>query len=73
MRVMFASAELTPVTNVGGLGEAVAGLVDALREAGTEVDVVLPDYTPARTRLVGESRRRIAVPGWASPATRPDR
>lgn len=69
MRVMVATAELAPVTHVGGLGEAVAGLVGALRDAGAVVDVVLPDYEPTRTALAGETRRRIAVPGWAGPAS----
>jgi starch synthase len=70
MRVLFATAELAPITAVGGLGEAVAGLVGALREhQATAVDVVLPDYAPDRTALAGEVRRRIAVPGWASPAS----
>lgn len=69
MRVLLATAELAPVTSVGGLGEAVAGLVGALRERGITVDVVLPDYAPRRTTLAGEVRRRIAVPAWAAPAT----
>ena len=69
MRVLFATAELAPVTSVGGLGEAVAGLVGALRSAGVTVDVVLPDYAPARTPLAGEVRRRLLVPAWAAPAS----
>ena len=44
MKVLFATAELTPVVRVGGLAEAAAGLVNALRAAGIEVEVVLPDY-----------------------------
>ncbi len=69
MRVLFATAELAPITSVGGLGEAVAGLTGALRESGVVVDVVMPDYAPRRTTLAGEVRRRIAVPGWAAPAS----
>ena len=44
MKVLFAAAELAPVARVGGLAEAVGGLVRALRRQGTTVDVVLPDY-----------------------------
>ena len=69
MRVLFAAAELAPVTSVGGLGEAVAGLVAELRATGVDVDVVLPDYAPRRVALAGEVRRRIAVPAWAAPAS----
>src|SRR5215218_9820348 len=69
MRVLIAAAELAPVTAVGGLGEAVGGLVDQLRAMGVHVDVVIPDYAPARVVLAGEVRRRIAVPAWAAPAS----
>jgi starch synthase len=68
MRVLIAAAELAPVTNVGGLGEAVAGLVTHLRATGVDVDVVIPDYAPTRVKLTGETRRRIGVPAWAGPA-----
>src|SRR5215210_3673077 len=69
MRVLIAAAEVTPVTNVGGLGEAVAGLVGELRATGIDVDVVVPDYAPRRVALAGEVRRRLAVPAWAAPAS----
>jgi len=69
MRVLVVTAELAPLTTVGGLGEAVAGLVAALRASGVTVDVVLPDYSPARVPLDGEVRRRLAVPAWAAPAS----
>ncbi len=72
MRVLFAAAELAPVTSVGGLGEAVAGLVNELRATAVgdiDVDVVIPDYAPGRVVLAGEARRRIAVPAWAAPAS----
>jgi starch synthase len=67
MRVLFASAELAPLVTVGGLAEAASGLVRALRSAGVEVDVVIPDYFD--TELDGVSERSLAVPGWASPAS----
>ncbi len=70
MRVLVAAAELAGVAAVGGLADAVAGLVGAVRGAGVDVDVVVPDYEPERHRrpLDGEVRRRIDVPGWAMPA-----
>ena len=43
MRILFATAELVPLTRVGGLGEASAGLVRVLRALGHDVDVVLPE------------------------------
>ena len=44
MHILFATAELAPVAQVGGLGIAAAGLVAALRELDVDVTVVLPDY-----------------------------
>lgn len=67
MRVLFATAELTPLARVGGLAEAAAGLVVALREAGVTVDLILPDYS--ETELTDERSRDITVPKWAQPAT----
>jgi starch synthase len=64
--VMFASAEYLPLTKVGGLGVAVAGLVDELRRQGTEIDVVLPDY--ASVPLENERTQALIVPGFAAPA-----
>ncbi|MDJ0924729.1 MAG: glycogen synthase [Acidimicrobiia bacterium] len=67
MRVLFASAEMAPLARVGGLAEAASGLVAALRAAGVEVEVVLPDYFG--TTLDEERTHSITVPGWAGPAT----
>ncbi|MEN8042084.1 MAG: glycogen/starch synthase, partial [Actinomycetota bacterium] len=67
MRVLFASAEFAPLVRVGGLAEAAAGLVHALRDEGLDVEVVLPDYF--RTDLEGESVVELDVPPWAGPAT----
>ena len=66
MRVLVATAELTPVTSVGGLGEAVAGLVGALRARGVSVDLVVPDYAPTRDatrRRLAPSHRRAGLGG----------
>lgn len=66
MRVIFATAELSPLVKVGGLGEAASGLVRALHRSGVEVEVALPDYegsTPSEGR-----ESMLGVPGWAGPA-----
>ena len=67
MKVLFATAELAPVARVGGLAQAAAGLVAALRGLGVDVEVVLPDY--AATPLEDETFTTLAVPPWAGPAT----
>ena len=47
------------------------GLTAELRDAGVDVDVVLPDYAPERDRtpLAGEVSQRLDVPAWAGPAS----
>lgn len=67
-RVLFATAELSPLSRVGGLADASAGLVVALRRSGVEVEVVVPDHdgTPA---LVGATCRSVPAPEWVGPAT----
>ena len=69
MRVLFATAELAPLAVAGELGEAAAGLTTALRAAGVDVEVALPDYERDRTPLAGEERRPLDVPSWAAPAS----
>ena len=66
MRVLFATAELTPLAAVGGLAQAAAGLARELRARGVEVDVVLPDY--GGIELAGETQLELDVPEWARPA-----
>lgn len=65
--VLFVTSELRPLVSAGGLGEAAAGLVAALRAAGVDVTVVLPDYS--RTPLADETTVSLDVPPWASPAS----
>ena len=67
MKVLFATAELTPVARVGGLAEAAAGLVRALRDAGVDVQVVLPDY--GDIALARQSEVAVDVPWWVGPVT----
>lgn len=66
LRLLFASAELTPVARVGGLAEAAAGLVRALRSAGVDLHLVLPDY--GGVELDDESLHDLAVPDWVGGA-----
>ena len=66
MQILFASAELTPVARVGGLAEAAAGLVHALRADGVEVHLVLPDY--GDVTLEAQSESTIDVPWWVGEA-----
>ncbi|MGI9586044.1 MAG: glycogen synthase [Acidimicrobiia bacterium] len=67
MKVLFATAEFSPVVRVGGLAEATAGLVAKLNDEGVDVDVVVPDYFA--TPLGGEKVIELGVPAWAGPAT----
>lgn len=67
MHVLFATAELRPLVSAGGLGEAASGLVAALRAAGVDVTVALPDYAGAP--LDDSTTVPLEVPDWASPAT----
>ncbi len=65
MRVLLAAAEMAPVARVGGLAEAVSGLVRALRDQGVEVEVVLPDY--GDVKLQSQSETELESPWWTGP------
>ena len=67
MRVVFATAELSPVATVGGLAAAAAGLGAELRRLGVDVDLVMPDY--GDVALVDETTMRLDVPDWVGTAT----
>lgn len=67
MKVLFATAELSPLVRVGGLAAAAAGLVGELRRTGVDVEVALPDY--GGVVLVDEQVVRLDVAAWAAPAT----
>ena len=66
MKVLFATSELSGVASVGGLAVAASGLVRALREAGVEVSLVMPDY--GDVDLVPSASAVLDVPAWAGPA-----
>ena len=65
MKVLLAAAEMAPVARVGGLAEAVSGLVRALRDRGVEVEVVLPDY--GDVSLQRQSELELDSPWWTGP------
>lgn len=67
MRILFATAELSPIATVGGLAAAAAGLGRSLRSSGVEVDLVMPDY--GGIQLVDEERVDLSVPEWVQAAT----
>jgi len=64
--LLFATAELRPLVSAGGLGEAAAGLVAALRAAGSKVTIALPDYF--EWKLTNEVQTDLELPEWAMPA-----
>lgn len=57
MRLLFAAAELAPLAQTGGLGDAVAGLARALGERGHTVTCCLPGYRGARAAYESAARR----------------
>jgi len=64
---MFATAELSPLCRVGGLADASAGLVAAMRRHGVDVEVVIPDHGGS-PGLVVDFEEPLDVPDWAGPA-----
>ena len=66
LRVLFATAELSPLARVGGLAEAAAGLTAALARARVDVEVVLPDYDGRS--LSDETVEDLDVPDWVGGA-----
>ena len=66
MRVLFATAELSPIATVGGLAAAAAGLSLELRRQGVDVELAVPDY--GDVELSNESVIELAVPTWVGPA-----
>jgi len=65
MRVLFATAELSPIATVGGLAAAAAGLGSELRRLGVDVDLVMPDY--GGIALVDETSFDLDAPTWVGP------
>lgn len=67
LRLLLASAELSPLVKVGGLADAVAGLRSALISDGVDVVTTLPHYRD--WQLAAAERLTLDVPEWAAPAT----
>jgi len=67
LRVAFVTAEFDPIMKVGGLGEASAGLVSALRANNVEVEVIMPDY--GEVALENEQSCVIDTLHWVKGAT----
>ncbi len=67
MKILLASAEIAPIARVGGMAEAVAGLVKQLRQNNIDVSVVLPDY--GGVELTNEVVSELPMPAWASPGS----
>jgi starch synthase len=66
MRVVFVTAELSPVATVGGLAAAAAGLGRELRQQGVDVDLVMPDY--GGIELDDATTIDLDVPDWVGAA-----
>ena len=67
MKVLFATAEYSPLARVGGLAAAAAGYVAELRRQGVDVHVVMPDY--GNVALSAQHSQPLDVADWAAPAT----
>jgi starch synthase len=70
LNVLFATAEMSPLAKVGGLGDVAGSLPRALRERGLDVRVAMPLYSTVGRD--GLSRIADVEAGWAGgtqPAT----
>src|SRR3989344_377014 len=48
LRVLFAASELTPLAKVGGLGDVIGSLPQALAQKGVSVKIIIPKYEGIR-------------------------
>jgi starch synthase len=77
MRVLFTTAEISPIAKTGGLGDVCGALPKAIREQGHDVIVFMPFYRQAREWFAGngiEPRPAIAPTqvtwaNWSAEAT----
>lgn len=64
LRVLFVSSEMAPWVKTGGLGDVAAALPAALRRAGQDVRVLLPNY-PALQAAFPAARLLAELPALA--------
>lgn len=77
MRIVFATAEVSPIAKTGGLGDVCGSLPKALAKLGHEIVVFMPFYRQARLWLEKNGMsvypllptQTIAWAGWAAEAT----
>jgi len=61
MRIALVSSEMVPMVKVGGLGDTVASLAQAMKEAGHEVTVIIPYYMNYDLNAFSFARRLIPI------------
>lgn len=76
MRVLFATAEVSPIAKTGGLGDVCGSLPKALTALGHEVVIFMPYYRQARewlarsgAELVPLAQTTITWANWTAEAT----
>jgi len=65
LNTLMVASEAYPLAKTGGLGDAVTGMTCALREAGNDVDLLMPAYRGVLDglRLAGAPQRLSGLPG----------
>ena len=65
MKILFATAEVSPIAKTGGLGDVCGSLPKALQKLGHDVVVFMPYYRQAREWFA----RNGGAPGVLLPTT----